>query len=337
MATSPTRRPGARPASRPGRRPPARRRHPARNASRRVSASGRSVASDSCGLGPAADPSRSAVRSASCAACLPIVGVSAASARSLPATAGRLRRMAAGSTSRPSISSRAICREAQVSRQTSGRATHSAFQLRAVAFRGADHALEQDGRGRTGEPGQGVEVLAALGVALVRHRDAADDVRVGRLAQLADLWALQLVDLEADAGEAARDHREHGSDLRHPVPSRQPRDARVGQAERCRSGPAPPAPPVRGPRACRRRRRAGRRTSGGPRRASGPGADASRRPTRPAFQPKVTGAPGCPWVRPAWTVSRYRSARSSSRSSRRAGRARRCRRPPVPRAMSTCR
>ena len=35
-------------------------------------------------------------------------------------------------------------------------------------------------------------------------------------------------------------------------------------------------------------------------------------PGRPPSSPKVTGAPGWPWVRPAMTVSRWRSARSSS-------------------------
>jgi hypothetical protein len=47
--------------------------------------------------------------------------------------------------------------------------------------------LGEHRRVRADESRQGVHVLTALGIALVRHRDAADGVPRGRLAQLADL------------------------------------------------------------------------------------------------------------------------------------------------------
>src|SRR6185437_16649332 len=67
---------------------------------------------------------------------------------------------------------------------------------------------------------------------LVRHRDAADRAVRRGLAQLADLRSLELVHLAADPGQGAADQREELGELRAAVARRQPRDARVGQAER---------------------------------------------------------------------------------------------------------
>ena len=135
------------------------------------------------------------------------------------------------STTRPDSRRRASSSATPVSRQTSGSATHSAFQPR--PSRSCPTTIPSVSTCGVGadQSGQRVQVLAALGIALVRHRDAADRVGRGRLAQLADLRPLQLVDLVADPGQGAADHRQQCAELRDPIPRGEPRDARVGQSQ----------------------------------------------------------------------------------------------------------
>ena len=134
----------------------------------------------------------------------PAVEVGAASPRRRPP--GRRR-------ARPRSRSRCA-----VSRHTSGSATHSAFQLRPSRSCGADHPLDQHAGRCPGEPGQGVQVLAALGVALVRHGDAADDARAG--------WARAA--RRSPAAAARRPRGRSGPACRRPsrAPRRTPRSGR---------------------------------------------------------------------------------------------------------------
>ena len=75
------------------------------------------------------------------------------------------------------------------------------------------------------------EMLGRLRIALVRHGDAADALGEGSLAKLADLVALQVVDLVADpVGRAGREDeqvRPFGED----VAARRPRHVGLSQAE----------------------------------------------------------------------------------------------------------
>ena len=93
------------------------------------------------------------------------------------------------------------------------------------------HPFQQHGGVGPHEAGEGVEMLTELGIALVRHRDAAHRAGPDRFAQLADLRSLQLVDLAADAGKGSRDHCQHATHLRDAIARRQPGDARVAQAQ----------------------------------------------------------------------------------------------------------
>src|SRR5207248_1330953 len=73
------------------------------------------------------------------------------------------------------------------------------------------------------------EVFGDLGVALVGHGNAADRARHESLAHLADLRALQVVDLVADLFERGGDHGQKVHELNLRVPRRDPGD--VGRAQ----------------------------------------------------------------------------------------------------------
>ena len=89
----------------------------------------------------------------------------------------RLARIASTSTTSPDSRRRASCSATPVSRHTSGSATHSAFQPRpSRSCPTTMPSVSTCGVG-PGQSRQRVQVLAALGIALVRHRDAADGVR----------------------------------------------------------------------------------------------------------------------------------------------------------------
>ena len=162
-----------------------------------------------------------------------------------------------------------------VSRHTSGQRDPLGLPAAPVALVPADHALDEHAGVGADQPGEGVEVLAALGVALVRHGDAADRAAVGRLAQLADLRALQLVDLVADPRQGAADHREQRRRTRRPGPAR--------SATRCRGRASPSS--------AQNRRRSARPLR---RRRTGQGADRRRRAGRPAsaVRPRAAGRGG---------------------------------------------
>jgi hypothetical protein len=74
-------------------------------------------------------------------------------------------------------------------------------------------------------------MLGGLGVALVRHGDAANGAGPGSLAQLGDLGSLELVHLVADPRERPADQGEEGGELSEPVAGGGPAYPRVGQAE----------------------------------------------------------------------------------------------------------
>ena len=75
----------------------------------------------------------------------------------------------------------------------------------AVALVLADQTFEREARRPRATTRASVdEVLGALRVALLRHRDAADHALGRRLGQLADLGPLEVVDLVADPRQRAR-------------------------------------------------------------------------------------------------------------------------------------
>src|SRR5213595_2465526 len=74
-------------------------------------------------------------------------------------------------------------------------------------------------------------MLAAFGIAFVRHGDAADGVGSRGLAQLANLGSLELVHFVADPGKRAADHGQYDPKLGNPVTGGKPGDPRVGQPE----------------------------------------------------------------------------------------------------------
>ena len=94
-----------------------------------------------------------------------------------------------------------------------------------------NHSLDQHGGVGAGQSGHRVEMLAAFGIAFVRHGDAADGVGSRGLTQLADLGSLELIHLIADPGKRAADHGQHAPELRDPVAGGEPGDSRVGQSE----------------------------------------------------------------------------------------------------------
>ena len=95
----------------------------------------------------------------------------------------------------------------------------------------ADHGLGEHAGRRAHQPGQGDDLLAALGVALVGHGDAADRGQRSRLGHLADLAALQVVDLVGHPGQRGRGQGGVGGQLGHPVPGGEPGDGRLAQAQ----------------------------------------------------------------------------------------------------------
>src|SRR5262245_54067951 len=67
------------------------------------------------------------------------------------------------------------------------------------------------------------KMLSCLGISLMRHRDAANPRRQMRLAQLANLIALEVIDLVANAiGGAGQEHEEMRP-FRQNVAARGPR------------------------------------------------------------------------------------------------------------------
>ena len=169
----------------------------------------------------------------------------------------RLARIASTSTIRPDSSRRASCeRDAgRAGRPRAARPTRPSSRARRVRGRPTMPSASTPALARTSRA-SGVQVLAALGVALVRHGDAADVPRCRRLAQLADLGSLQLVDLVADARQRAADHRRARRRTPRGGPARSARrcpgsrQAQLGaelraqrQAVRARRSPSTPTAP----------------------------------------------------------------------------------------------
>ena len=82
------------------------------------------------------------------------------------------------------------------------------FPGAAVALMVVHQALIERSSQMAGEAGQGTQMLGDLGVALVRHRNAAHRARHQAFAQFGDLAALQVVDLVADAVGRAAEQRQ---------------------------------------------------------------------------------------------------------------------------------
>ena len=95
---------------------------------------------------------------------------------------------------------------------------------------------------------------------------------------------LQLVDLVADPGQGAADHRQQRAELRDPVPRGEPRDARVGTAPaRRRTRRAAPAP--RGAKKPKRAHGAAELADQPPRTSLRAGAEDGAEPRRPRTPP----------------------------------------------------
>ena len=137
-----------------------------------------------------------------------------------------------------------------------------------------------------------------------------------RLAQLADLRPLEVVDLVADLRQRAGDEREQPDQLGDAVAGGEPRDRRAtprpsrSSTRRWSSGPdsphadSVPTAPASWPTASRGRasaiRSRWRRTSA---------------IQTAALKPNVIGSPGWPCVRPSMTASRWRRASTTSEAS----------------------
>ena len=182
-----------------------------------------------------------------------------------------------------------------------------------VPLVGGHQALEGRRNLRVKQSAQRHDVLARRRVALVGHGAGSDLAAVERLLHLRHLGSLELDDLVRDLRQGAADQRVGADGLGDPVPGGMPGDLRDGQAEILaderleletlladrREGadpageltPEDPRPELGSRMRCRSTSAAHTAT----------------------LKPKVMGSACCPWVRPAWTVSRWLRARAPRR------------------------